>query len=84
MSRWLLILILTVPLSAADRFDYHSIRKQPTVVARGVYEGELHFRIEGKARVQGMQGFGAGWSGGSHLLWDGVVGDSNVLEFEVG
>ena len=85
MNRCLFILILTISLSAADRrFDYHSIRKQPTVVARGVYEGELHFRIEGKARVQGMQGFGAGWSGGSHLLWDGVVGDSNVLEFEAG
>ncbi len=76
-------LIVLVSLLAADRFDYHSIRKQSVVVARGIYEGELHFRIEGKARIQGMRGFGAGWRGDAHLLWDGVVGDVNALEFEV-
>ena len=81
---WLLfILALVMPLMAAERFDYHSIRKQPTIAARGIYEGELHFRIEGKARVQGMRGFGTGWRGDAHLLWDGVVGDANTLEFEV-
>ena len=72
-----------MPLVAAERFDYHSIRKQPAMSARGIYEGELHFRIEGKARIQGMRGFGAGWRGDAHLLWDGVVGDVNALEFEV-
>lgn len=83
MIHWIFILISTIPLSASDRFDYHSIRKQLTVATRGIYEGELHFRIEGKARVQGMRGFGAGWRGDSHLLWDGVIGDTNAVEFEV-
>ena len=30
-----------------------------------------------------MKGFGAGWSGDAHLLWDGEVGDANTVEFEV-
>ena len=72
-----------MPLVAAERFDYHSIRKQPTMSARGIYEGELHLRTEGKARAQGMRGFGTGWRGDSHLLWDGVIGDTNAVEFEV-
>jgi len=67
----------------AERFDYHSIRKQSTAAARGIYEGEIHLRTEGKARPQEMRGYGAGWRGNSHLLWDGVVGESNAVEFDV-
>ena len=70
-------------LRAADRFDYHSIRKQPSIVSREIYEGETHLRRQGKARPQGMSGFGSGWRGNSHLLWNGVVGQSNTLEFDV-
>jgi len=74
---------LALPLSAAERFDYHSIRKQAAATAGGVFEGELHLRTEGKARAQGMRGFGAGWRGDAHLLWDGKVGEANAVQFEV-
>ena len=80
--RWIMFL-LALPLSAAERFDYHSIRKQAAAKAGGVFEGELHLRTEGKARAQGMRGFGAGWRGDAHLLWDGKVGEANVVQFEV-
>ena len=68
---------------ASERFDYHSIRKQSMVASQGIYEGELHLRTEGKARPQEMRGYGAGWRGDSHLLWDGVVEESNAVEFDV-
>ena len=80
--RWI-IFLLALPLSAAERFDYHSIRKQAAATAGGVFEGELHLRTEGKARAQGMRGFGAGWRGDAHLLWDGKVGEANAVQFEV-
>ena len=67
-------------------FDYHSVSK-PGVITdvskSGVLEGERDFQTEGKARPQDMRKFGGGWSGGSHLLWDGVVGDINRLGFDV-
>ena len=53
------------------------------VASQGIYEGELHLRTEGKARPQEMRGYGAGWRGDSHLLWDGVVEESNAVEFDV-
>ena len=68
---------------AAERFDFHSIRKEPAASVRGIYEGETHLRTEGKARPQDMRGFGNGWRGDAHLLWDGVVGDVNAVEFEM-
>ncbi len=68
---------------AAERFDFHSIQKEPTAAERGIYEGETHLRTEGKARPQDMRGFGNGWRGDAHLLWDGVVGDVNAVEFEM-
>ena len=68
---------------AAERFDFHTIRKPATTAVQGVLEGEF-LQARGKARPQGMSGFGAGWSGDAHLLWDGVVGDSNTVEFSVG
>ncbi|MEE3052653.1 MAG: hypothetical protein VYB34_02850, partial [Planctomycetota bacterium] len=77
------LFLALAPLRAADRFDYHSIRKQPVLVARGIYEGETHLRFGGKARPQDMRGFGRGWRGDSHLLWNGVVGQANTVGFEV-
>ena len=77
------LLLALAPLRAAERFDYHSIRKQPVLAAGGIYEGETHLRFGGKARPQGMRGFGQGWRGDSHLLWDGVVGQANTVGFEV-
>ena len=77
------LLLALAPLRAAERFDYHSIRKQPVLVARGIYEGETHLRFGGKARPQDMKGFGRGWRGDSHLLWNGVVGQANTVGFEV-
>ena len=76
------LLLALAPLRAAERFDYHSISKQPVLVAGGIYEGETHLRFGGKARPQGMTGFGRGWRGDSHLLWDGVVGQANTVGFE--
>ncbi|MED6314102.1 MAG: hypothetical protein VX704_03630, partial [Verrucomicrobiota bacterium] len=67
---------------AADLFDYQSIRKPAAAAVEGVIEGEF-LQAEGKARKQDMKGFGAGWSEDAHLLWDGVVGDANTVEFEV-
>ena len=67
---------------AAELFDYHSIRKPAAAAVEGVLEGEF-LQVDGKARTQDMKGFGAGWSGDAHLLWDGVVGDANTVEFEV-
>ena len=77
------LLLVLAPLQAAERFDYHSIHKQPVLAAGGIYEGETHLRFGGKARPQDMRGFGQGWRGGSHLLWDGVVGQANTVGFEV-
>ena len=67
---------------AAELFDYHSIRKPAAAAVEGVLEGEF-LQADGKARTQDMKGSGAGWSGDAHLLWDGVIGDANTVEFEV-
>ena len=67
---------------AAERFDFHTIRKPAAAAIEGVVEGEL-LKASGRARPQDMRGFGAGWSGDAHLLWDGVVGDENTVEFSV-
>ena len=67
---------------AAELFDFHSVRKPAAAAAEGVLEGEF-LRANGKARPQDMRGFGAGWSGDAHLLWDGVVGDENTVEFSI-
>ena len=67
---------------AAELFDFHSIRKPAVAALEGVFEGEF-LRVSGKARAQGMRGFGDGWSGDAHLLWDGEVGDANTVEFSV-
>ena len=79
----LLIAVLGQALGqAAELFDYHSIRKPAAAAVEGVLEGEF-LQADGKARTQDMKGSGAGWSGDAHLLWDGVIGDANTVEFEV-
>jgi mono/diheme cytochrome c family protein len=67
---------------AAERFDFHTIRKPAAAAIEGLVEGEF-LKASGRARPQDMRGFGAGWSGDAHLLWDGVVGDKNTVEFSV-
>ncbi|MFP6612020.1 MAG: DUF1592 domain-containing protein [Pirellulales bacterium] len=59
-----------------------SQRRLPVPVD-GIYEGESHVARHGNARVQRMTGFGKGWRGDHHLLWDGRVGDSTTVEFQV-
>ena len=84
LCRIFCLILVAQPLGqAAERFDYHSIRKQSMVASQEFYEGELHLRTEGKARPQEMRGFGVGWRGDSHLLWDGLVEESNAVEFDV-
>ena len=72
-----------VPLHATETFDYHSIRRQGKVTNNGIIEGESDVTRHGKARAQGMKGFGPHWHGDEHLLWDGVVGQTNLIEFSV-
>ena len=69
-------------IQAIERFDYHTVRKKTTLSMPEIFEGEF-LSEAGKARPQDMRGFGNDWSGNSHLLWDGLVGDSSRLEFEV-
>ena len=69
-------------IQAIERFDYHTVRKQTTLSMPEIFEGEF-LSEAGKARPQDMRGFGNDWSGNSHLLWDGLVGDSSMLKFEV-
>ena len=69
-------------VQAAEGFDFHSIRKPKSAVVQGIFEGEF-LQFNGKARSQDMKVFGSGWSGGAHLLWDGVVGDVSTVEFEL-
>lgn len=72
------------PDATPARFDYHQVRGREAVAsALGTYEGETHFTLQGKARVQPMRNFGPGWSGDAHLLWDGVVGESLETTFDV-
>jgi len=89
----LLVVFVAVAFGQSDsasskRFDYHTVRgRQPTNISAGRYEGELHFQVHGtnkaKARPQGMSHYGPDWSGNSHLLWDGPVGDSLHVSFEL-
>ena len=77
------------PVPADQRVDYYVQPKKvvPKPVA-GRYEGETLLAVKtcsgGKVQPQGMRGFGAGWSGDSHLLWkSGKKGDRLVLTFDV-
>ena len=77
------ILLSFISLSAVEPFDYHSIRREGKVTSDGIIEGESQLRRQGKARPQDMRGFGPHWRGNAHLLWNGVVGDTNLVEFNV-
>ena len=85
-----LLLFLLVGLkagqgSAAERFDFHSIRRAPDLSGvNGRFEGEAHFLEHGNARVQGMRGYGRQWSGDAHFLWDGEVGEEARLRWVLG
>ena len=77
------------PVPLADRVDYYVKPEKyvPKPVA-GLYEGESMLTVKtcsgGKVHPQPMRGFGAGWSGDSHLLWkSGKKGDVLVLTFNV-
>jgi len=64
-------------------FDYHSVRgREAKAPVDGLLEGEF-LPKHGKSRAQGMTGFGAGWSGGAHLLWDGEIGQEMTTGFRI-
>ena len=65
-------------------FDYHSVRSEQSVTAgnSGKWEGES-LSMEGRSRIQDMVNFGPQWSGGSHLLWDGDIGESMNTSFRI-
>lgn len=68
----------------SQRFDYHTVRGRQSPATRvGRYEGETDFELIGKSRVQGLKQYGDQWSGDSHLLWDGAVGESMKTSFDV-
>ena len=71
-------------LTAKEPFDYHSVRAKQAIAAdiTGKQEGEA-LTLKGKSRVQGMKNFGLEWSGDSHLLWNGIVGEAMETSFEV-
>ena len=79
----LALLLGSVGAALPAPFDYHSVRGRE---ARGpvndLLEGE-DLPKHGKSRTQGMTGFGAGWSGGAHLLWDGEIGQEMTTEFRI-
>ncbi|MBT4667399.1 MAG: hypothetical protein HOB63_12870, partial [Opitutae bacterium] len=70
--------------AAKEPFDYHSVRGKQAIAAdiTGKQEGES-LPLKGKSRVQGMRNFGPQWSGDSHLLWNGIVGEAMETNFEV-
>ncbi len=79
-----LLLLLCASMLFAETFDYHTVRGRRTKLSvDGVLEGETHLSLEGRSRVQRMSGFGRGWSGDHHLLWDGTIGQSMSTTFRV-
>ena len=71
-------------ISAAEPFDYHSIRGPQAFATEvsGKQEGES-LPMKGKSRIQGMKNFGPQWSGDAHLLWNGVEGEVMSTSFTV-
>ncbi len=82
----LALLISAASLIFAEPFDYHSVRGRqaagPAGPAGGRLEGES-LPMRGKSRQQDMRGFGEGWSGEAHLLWNGEVGQAMETELRV-
>ena len=70
--------------TAKEPFDYHSVRAKQAIAAdvTGKQEGEA-LPLKGKSRIQGMRNFGPQWSGDSHLLWNGIVGEVMETSFQV-
>ncbi|MED5419269.1 MAG: DUF1587 domain-containing protein, partial [Verrucomicrobiota bacterium] len=79
----LALLLGSVGAALPAPFDYHSVRgREARGPVNGLLEGE-DLPKHGKSRTQGMTGFGAGWSGGAHLLWDGEIGQEMTTEFRI-
>ena len=79
----LALLLGTVGAALPAPFDYHSVRgREARGPVNGLLEGE-DLPKHGKSRTQGMAGFGAGWSGGAHLLWDGEIGQEMTTGFRI-
>ena len=60
-------------LAARKYLDTTNLSVQ--IFGEDLIEGEL-LSMKGRSRPQGMSGYGDQWSSDSHLLWDGLIGDS--------
>ena len=60
-------------LAARKYFDAANLSVQ--IFGEDLMEGEL-LPMKGRSRPQGMSAYGNQWSGNTHMLWDGLVGDS--------
>ena len=70
--------------TASTRIDYHAVRGREAInTATGLYEGEMHLKMQGKSQPQPMQQFGPHWSGDAHMLWNGLVNDQLITQFDV-
>ena len=76
--------LLNSRLVAQSRFDYNTVRgRLPVAAATGRHEGESDLELLGKSRIQAMRPYGGQWSGGAHLLWDGIVSEAMHSSFDV-
>ena len=79
----LALLLGSVGAALPAPFDYHSVRgREARGPVNGLLEGE-DLPKHGKSRTQDMTGFGAGWSGDTHLLWDGEIGQEMTTGFRI-
>ncbi len=77
------LLLAMSGMAIAAAFDYHSIRgRKPSPKLAGLYEGE-DLRMTGTAREQAMGHYDDAWSGGSHLVWHGKIGQSLQTGFRI-
>ena len=68
-----------------EPFDYHTVRGRQAThhAAQERYEAESDLSVKGRGRPQNMSAFGPGWSGDSHYLWLGEIGESMKASFYV-
>jgi hypothetical protein len=72
------------PQAKCQQVDYHAIRgRVPTRPEQDRLEGESDLPKRGTSRAQSLTAYGPQWSGGSHLLWDGTVGEECSTEIVV-